>query len=522
MAIHEFYRPATFTSWSLESGLAEGGSESSLSVSIAAGSPTLIETKGYVYIKQGDKREIVSYTAAPDANTLTIGDRGLSETAATGTALSETGVIANKKQFSPGASVEMATVHYYVGHLCDWGNGLRGSGSTELKIGLDTDVDIKLTAANGDANEPFLMYDASENAWVFSDDGVSTTKMVTGGGGLSAGDMINISASLINVDLDTNPGLESNASKLRVKIKAAGGITRDANGLSVDLANDFTWSGDHNFTGQFQLSGTQVTSTAAELNKLDGAGATVTAANLDTLTDTSDADALHTHGELALKEGINEATKAPTFLNFSYPWAPDADYWTVTNINQTVSNFFHNHAYLDGNSSSTGQAITTVGIGFNTNTTAGVGNAGLRWSDGKKVIVEFYMRLTTATPSQEMTWGLVTSTTGLITHDDDTDPACTFSIDTSNNLYFHTSDGANAGNKTTTQITGITLTANNLYRIEFDSGVDCKFYVNNTLEGTVSTTANLPQSNNVIKFGFGDYDNGVAYIVSRPQFSIEI
>lgn len=38
-----------------------------------------------------------------------------------------------------------------------------------------------------------------------------------------------------------------------------------------------------------------ITSTATELNKLDGAGATVTATNLNTLTDGSNADSLHTH-----------------------------------------------------------------------------------------------------------------------------------------------------------------------------------------------------------------------------------
>ena len=38
-----------------------------------------------------------------------------------------------------------------------------------------------------------------------------------------------------------------------------------------------------------------VTATATEINKLDGAGATVTAVNLDTLTDGSNADALHEH-----------------------------------------------------------------------------------------------------------------------------------------------------------------------------------------------------------------------------------
>jgi len=58
-----------------------------------------------------------------------------------------------------------------------------------------------------------------------------------------------------------------------------------------------TVTGDVDFTGKFSLDSAQVTSTAAELNKLDGVSANVTAANLNTLTagSSSDADALHTH-----------------------------------------------------------------------------------------------------------------------------------------------------------------------------------------------------------------------------------
>jgi len=61
---------------------------------------------------------------------------------------------------------------------------------------------------------------------------------------------------------------------------------------------------------------TDVTATAAEINQaLDGIGVTVTDTNLDTLTDGSDADALHTHsnGVYRLAQGSNIATyAAPT------------------------------------------------------------------------------------------------------------------------------------------------------------------------------------------------------------------
>ena len=51
--------------------------------------------------------------------------------------------------------------------------------------------------------------------------------------------------------------------------------------------------------GAFRLSGIAVTSDAAELNKLDGTGPTVTAANLTDLTDGGPADPLHTHASVA-------------------------------------------------------------------------------------------------------------------------------------------------------------------------------------------------------------------------------
>ena len=59
---------------------------------------------------------------------------------------------------------------------------------------------------------------------------------------------------------------------------------------------DFVTTGEWDFTGTLKKDGTEITSSAAELNKLDGASANVTAANLNTLTGAGDADALHSHG----------------------------------------------------------------------------------------------------------------------------------------------------------------------------------------------------------------------------------
>jgi hypothetical protein len=57
------------------------------------------------------------------------------------------------------------------------------------------------------------------------------------------------SAQGIAFDFDTNPGLEfnaSNANRLRVKIDTT--LVRASTGVGVNLAHDFSWSGDHTFT----------------------------------------------------------------------------------------------------------------------------------------------------------------------------------------------------------------------------------------------------------------------------------
>lgn len=62
-----------------------------------------------------------------------------------------------------------------------------------------------------------------------------------------------------------------------------------------------------------KLGGTSITATADELNKLDNAGSTVTATNLDTLTNESNADSLHNHAFLTWAMTAGE-TIAPGLL----------------------------------------------------------------------------------------------------------------------------------------------------------------------------------------------------------------
>ncbi len=100
-------------------------------------------------------------------------------------------------QDSPiGCSVSPVNFALMVGAM----QGNVASGGEIWKIGKNADNDIIVYAANGDANTPYWMYDASANQWVFSNDGVSSTPFGTGAG-VTGGDGITVTSGDIDVDL---------------------------------------------------------------------------------------------------------------------------------------------------------------------------------------------------------------------------------------------------------------------------------------------------------------------------------
>jgi hypothetical protein len=101
---------------------------------------------------------------------------------------------------------------------------------------------------------------------------------------LIGGDGVDITGNTISVDLDTNPGLEFNAAALRVDVADANELSLSAAGLNVE-----------GVPALFNIGATPV-------------GATVTAPNLDTLTDGSNADALHAHAALGNPQETTDGT----------------------------------------------------------------------------------------------------------------------------------------------------------------------------------------------------------------------
>lgn len=176
------------------------------------------------------------------------------------------------------SEIGCADTHIPVEILNEIIRGNEGTNANNFRVGNETNNDITFYAQNGDANKPFFRYDASENAWVFSNNGVDTSPMggdnvYTAGDGLSlaAGDFdIDTSDNVIFVSGSAGPGDQN-----KVPILNASGLLDDT---------------------FFPIALSTITATPAEINQaLDGISANVTDTNLNTLTGGGDASALHSH-----------------------------------------------------------------------------------------------------------------------------------------------------------------------------------------------------------------------------------
>ena len=254
--------------------------------------------------------------------------------------------------------------------------------------------------------------------------------------------------------------------------------------------------------------------TVSEIDQVcDGVSGNVTAANLSTLTGGGDADALHKHSNLS---GVGNATTEKTYWNFTFPYlistnVPSGDFWT--NANSSFSSLLNSIRY--GVSSDTVHSfITSNGIFADPGE-----DSYIDFDTTKKVIVEFGLHFSGAT-GEECGFGLAQSEAAFQDYDDQTVDAACFTLNTDGKLYAHTS---NAGSgHTEDEITGITITDSTTCRIEFDPGVDVKFYVNGVLESTIDT--NLPDSNVPIKFGWGGTGNTndcYPRNITEPNFAVE-
>lgn len=124
--------------------------------------------------------------------------------------------------------------------------------------------------------------------------------------GIIAGNGITITGNTLSVFLSLTPGLEFSGSGLQVLVDPNGGIDRVAAGIKAKL---------NGTTLQSSSSGLSVKGLPS-LFEVNGSavGATVTAPNLNTLTNGSNADALHVHSGSGAKIPFTFSTSSPLVL----------------------------------------------------------------------------------------------------------------------------------------------------------------------------------------------------------------
>lgn len=155
----------------------------------------------------------------------------------------------------------------------DWDTGYEAAGAFVFVEEGDDNDNNGFVCSNPDATDT-----TGTHALTFSQ--FSGAGQITAGLGLTkngntidvgAGDGIAAAADEISVDLATNPGLEFATAKLQIKVASANELSLDANGLNVEGVPTL-----------FNIGATAV-------------GATVTAPNLDNVTDGTNADTMHLH-----------------------------------------------------------------------------------------------------------------------------------------------------------------------------------------------------------------------------------
>jgi len=259
------------------------------------------------------------------------------------------------------------------------------------------------------------------------------------------------------------------------------------------------------------------TPTASKIVQADGSGKIANGWLNDTIATNAEVDTAIGFNQYIV--GTGEATTVKSFWNFTIPFVystnvPSGDFWTLTSPSGGADLFSNlGSISFDAASDSINGILTTKGI-----FSSGYGTQ-INFNTTKKIIVEFG-RIVASIGSEQSGFGLTNSINGFVAYDRQNEDMVAFTVDTSGNLYAKTSI-AGTGH-TETAITGITLTNWNTFRIEFDPGVDAKFYVNGTLKATITT--NLPVATTIIQFGSGasgNTGNNDGFVMTAPNFSIE-
>lgn len=213
---------------------------------------------------------------------------------------------------------------------------------------------------------------------------------------------------------------------------------------------------------------------------------------------TTDADTLHTH------ENLREFIASPTKYKYSFD---PRNGLTLANSSFTSS---HSHPQWI----SSGANATAAGL------LPGFADQRLLWSDAKDIAMEVGIRVKSGTTGDRrigFTKALA-SNLGQV-YNNIGNGFVGFGIDNTT-LYAVVSDGTTVA--TTDISAGITVTDFNTYRVEVESGVEARFYVNGTLATTIlNATQALPTGVSSVFAGVGTTTTGYYTNVSNIIIEIE-
>jgi hypothetical protein len=241
-------------------------------------------------------------------------------------------------------------------------------------------------------------------------------------------------------------------------------------------------------------------------------GTYISTADKTTLTDgtTSDADALHTHEDLQLFQGVGGALIGKKYHHTTMPMLTGLWGGVFQRTSAGYPKLYGTHALLAPETPATQTAGLIASNSYTDDMT------------GADVIVEWDMKVN-GSVATESGYGLGDSQSTFTDYDHAGEKGINFSVDSSGNLYAHTSGGGGGTDHTETSISGVALTNKNRFRIEFTQGTDAKFYVNGILKATVTTTlpTSAPLLFGVFRGTSGASTTGHVEYVSDVRYAIE-
>lgn len=213
--------------------------------------------------------------------------------------------------------------------------------------------------------------------------------------------------------------------------------------------------------------------------------------------------------------GTGWPTASKTYWNYDIPFmSGTAALWTGTNVASVVSyvNWIDIATITSSNANIAYSSVVYSAL-----------NSQYAFSSSKKIVAEFFAKCNSV-GTDAMAWGLSVSGWFETPYNSAANDRAVFTVDpATSKLYAHTSGGGGTTDHTEVEITGITLTNENRYRVEFDPGSAARFYVNGVLKATITTT--LPNSGSVLFWVWTDYVSGsvtdrVRYFTA-PNISVE-